>query len=271
MFPLKIPSSSIVKNTVKSAFKGKRVPATLASLTVVFAYYLISMLVSGMASVMNNYFELLAIGIFVISAVFILLPLLLGVVRFFWRLTGGADDNPTAVFYYFSSSFLYKRAIKLALLLAFRCACVTVVCLLPYIIVFTLSNTWIYQFLGTEMPLWVAGMTLLESFLQVTGFFVAFILSLRYYLTPVVAVMDDDLLLLEAVHISVMVSHRSVSAFGGLIASLIGWILLSFFVIPLIYTVPLLLGCYVVHGRFALVNYNLSLDYYEKEGYNLSI
>ena len=270
MFPLKIPSSSIVKNTVKSALKGKRVPATLASLTVVFAYYIVYMLTTSLASVMNDAFKIIATVFFALALIFLVLPLLLGAIRYFWRLTGGADDNPATVFYYFASLFAYRRAVKLILLVIFRLVCVTFVCMLPYFIVNILSDTWLYHLLGTEMPLWVAGMDLLKSFLQVSGICVAVVVSLRYYLVPAIAVMDEDLLLLEAVHISVMVSRRSASAFCGLVASLVGWILLSFFVIPTVYTVPLFIGCYVVHSRFALVNYNLSLDYYEKEGYNLS-
>jgi hypothetical protein len=134
-----------------------------------------------------------------------------------------------------------------------------------------LSNAWIYQFLGTEIPIWVAGLALVEAFLQVAGTFVALIVVAKYYLVPVIAVMDENLLVLEAVHMSVMVSRRSLGAAAGLFCSLIGWVLLSTFVIPLIYTAPLFLGCYVVHGRYALVNYNLSLDYYNRQRYNEAV
>ena len=105
------------------------------------------------------------------------------------------------------------------------------------------------------------------SSLPTTEIVVSFAFLLKYYLTPAIAVMDDDLLLMEAVHISTMVARKSAGSFLSLIASLAGWILLSFLGIPLIYTAPLFFGCYAIHSRYALVNYNLILDFYKKEGY----
>ena len=85
---------------------------------------------------------------------------------------------------------------------------------------------------------------------------------------------EEELLLLEAVHISSMVSKKSLVSFISLIFSLILWIALSVFLIPAVYTLPFVFVCYVVHCRFAITNYNLLIEnfendmsgyYYEKE------
>lgn len=267
MFPSKIPQSSVVKDTVKTAISGKRLSAIFAALSAVFASYILYFFSSGILFVLGESAVWIASIISVFAATFILSPLILGVIRFFWRITADSNDGPAEIFYYFSSFYRYKRSVKLVLVLLFRGGCIVLACLLPFIIVNAVSNTWIYQFLGTEIPLWAAGLELLKEFLKFSGIFLSFVFLLKYYLVPAVVVMDEDLLLLEAIHISVMVSRRSAGAFLSLIASLAGWILISFLGIPLIYTAPLFFGCYAVHSRYALVNYNLSLDFYEKEGY----
>lgn len=267
MFESKIPSSNVVKNTVKTAFSGKMISAIFAALSAVFASYILYFFTMGFFFVLGEDATVIVNVIAVLASVFILAPLFLGVVRFFWRITSDFDEGPAEVFYYFSSAARYKRAIKLVLVLLFRGGCMVLVCLLPFIVVNIISNTWIYQFLGTEIPLWAAGLELLKEFLKFSGIFLSFVFLLKYYLVPAVVVMDDDMLLFEAVHISVMVSRKSLGSFLSLTASLFGWILLSFLGLPLIYTAPLFFGCYAVHSRYALVNYNLSLDFYEKEGY----
>lgn len=268
MFPSRIPTSAVVKSTVKASLKGKGVSATLAALTPFCAYLLFYALISGFSMMLTGYLVWVAVAVLAIFFMFVLHPVILGALRYFWRLTDGADDSPSEVFYYFGSLFLYKRALKCILLMLFKCFTALFTCLLPYLIVSVLSAAWVYQFLGTEMPLWVAGLALVQSFLRMVGIFAGLAVISRYYLLPAITVMDDDMLLLEALHISVMVSRRSVSAFLGVIVSLLGWGLLSLFTAPLIYTAPLFFGCYAVHCRYALVNYNLSLDFYAKDNFN---
>ena len=72
--------------------------------------------------------------------------------------------------------------------------------------------------------------------------------------------MDESLYLMEAMHISEMISKQSISAFASLVVSFIGWFLLSLLGLPLVYTLPFFLISYVVHSRFAIVNYNLNLQ-----------
>lgn len=265
MIPQQIPGGKVVKNIVRASLKDKYVSAIVSSLSPLFAFFAVNLL-SGIWSVpFGNKPGFISAIFFVLSVIFVVCPLFLGSVKFFWRVTEGSDPAPTEIFCYFGSFFLYKRAIKFTLLTCFRLLSTFFICLLPFLIVTVLSNSWLYQFLGTEIPLWVTGLVVLQSFLRIVGIAVALFLSLKDYLSLAVVVMDDDMLLLEAFHISAMVSRRSYASFIGLVFTLLFWIIMSVFLVPLVYTAPLILGCYVVHSRYALVNYNMNLDYYNKE------
>ena len=265
MFPEKIPGSAVVKSTAKAALTGKYLGAAVAALLPVFAYYLLNILTSCAYTVLPERFGIFVTLFSYVFTVFAIFPLFLGVVRFFWRLTDGLEEAPVEAFCYFGSFTLYKRAIKSAFIILFKFLTVFIPSMLPYYVTVLLSNTWLYQFLGTEIPLWVAGLALLSAFLKYAGIFVGLILFARYYLFAAVVVMDDELLLYEAVHISTMISSRSAGAFAALIVSLIGWILLSLLIVPMIYTAPLILSCFVIHCRYTIVNHNRTLEFYSKE------
>lgn len=264
MLQIQVPSSRAVKSTAKANLKGRFITAGVAGMIPYFIYLFIATVI-GIFSMLLRHYDLVSIALIILFGIFLFAPVLLGAVRWFWRLTDDCEDSPQEVFYYFSSLTLYKRALKSTLFLALKCFTAIFTCLIPYLVVSVLSNSWIYQFLGAEIPLWVAGLALVQSFLRVVGILSALAVISRYYLFPALVVMDEDMLLLEAMHISVMVSRRSVSAFIALVLSLLGWIILSFIALPLFYTAPLFFTVYAVHSRYALVNYNQNLDRFKKE------
>lgn len=267
MLQLKIPNSGVVKSTVKAILKGNRIPAGVVG-TIPYLIFLLATAIAGVFAMLLTRVPLVADVILALLIIFLFAPCFLGAIRWFWRATDDCFDNPSEVFHYFSSFFLYKRVMKCVLFIIFKCFTAFFTCLLPYLIVTVISNSWIYKFLGTEVPLWVAGLALVQSFLRVVGIFAGLVVISRYYLFPVIFVMDDDMLLLEAMHISVMVSHRSTVSFIGLVFSFIGIIALSFLTVPVFYTAPILFAAYAVHSRYALVNYNQNLDRFNYRQYN---
>lgn len=265
MFPEKIPGSQVVKSTAGAALAGKYLGAAVAALLPVFAYFLLNIMTSCAYTVLPERYGIFVTLFAILFTAFVIFPLFLGTVRFFWRLTDGLEEAPTEAFFYFGSFALYKRAIKSVFIILFKFLTVFIPSMLPYFVTVLLSNAWLYKFLGTEIPLWVAGLALLSAFLKYAGIFIGLILFARYYLFAAVVVMDDDLLIYEAVHISTMISSRSVGAFAALVVSLIGWMLLSLLIAPMIYTAPFILSCYVIHCRYTIVNYNRTLEFYSKE------
>ena len=264
MLQIQVPKSRAVKSTVKATLKGRLIPAGIAGTIPYFIYLFISAF-AGVFSMILRHFDAVVVLLFSLLGIFLFAPAVLGAARWFWRATDGCEDAPADVFYYFSNFFLYKRALKSILFLGFKCFTATFTCLIPYLVISVLSNSWIYQFLGAEIPLWVAGLALVQSFLRVVGILAAITVASRYYLFIALVVMDENMLLLEAMHISVMVSRRSVSAFITLVFSFIGWILISFLGVPLFYTAPMFFAAYAVHSRYALVNYNQNLNRFKNE------
>lgn len=259
MLQQRIPDSHIVKNTVKASLKGRRISAGIAG-SLPYVIYLVLISMYGVFSLFLIRQQLFLIIIASITALFVFLPVLLGTLRWFWRMADGCEDPLSDIFYYFENFFLYRRAVKCILFLIFKCAVGLFVCLVPFFIVTILSNAWIYQFLGAEIPLWVAGLAVVEAFLRLVGIIAGLLAISRYYLFPALVVMDDNLLLLEAMHSSTIVARRSVGYFVSLAISMIGWIVLSLLMIPIFYTAPIFLTAYVVHARYAVVNYNQNID-----------
>ena len=67
---------------------------------------------------------------------------------------------------------------------------------------------------------------------------------------------DEEMDVNEAVHMSVVISKNTVLDFIYLLFSMLGWVLLSFFFIPLIYTIPLFITVYLTHSSIAVSEYN---------------
>ena len=274
MTPFHIPNSKIVKITAKTALTDIKTDTAVVSLFGIFSILIMSLLTSVISANEGEIFSVLSYGVSVLFSVFVIAPLLLGIIRFFWRMTDGMNDNIPVVFYYFSSRKQYSRALKLTLVMLFRISTVLFVCMLPYGIVGLISGSQIYQLLGFEIPIWAPNLILIRSFLYILGVSAAIFYVSRYYLVPVLVVMNEELLLLEAVHISSMVSKKSLASFLSLLVSLIIWIALTVLLIPAVYTLPFIFVCYVVHCRFAITNYNFFVEdfennmsgyYYEKE------
>ncbi len=263
MLPYRMPPNTVVKITARTALKGRWLEAILASFTGYFGVLILTLGLSlGILTKDGNI--ILASALFaVLFGVFILSPLFLGIIRYFWRLTNSLQDELPSVFHFFSDKTKYSRAIKLCFIMGWRIVTAIFVCMLPYVIVSLLSTDKLYMLIGRDVPIWAPSLILIRAFLYLVGIVCAVIYVLRYYLVPVLVAMNDDMLLLEAVHTSSMVAKRSGGAFFSLALSMLGWIFLTNLIMPALYTLPFIIACYVVHSRFAMANYNLIIDYYE--------
>lgn len=263
MTPFHMPDNKVVKITAKTALRDRKTEAAIVSLLGIFAVLLLSILSSVFSVSSDKAFTVITVVFSILFSVFAVAPLFLGIVRYFWRMTDGAKDGLSSVFFYFGSKKGYIRALKLIFVVGWRVLTAAVVCMLPYAVVSAISGSELYRILGYEVPLWVPNFALIRSFLYILGISAAILYVARYYLAPILVVMDEDMLLLEAVHISSMVSKKSVGSFISLLLSLIVWIVLTALLIPAVYTLPFVLACYVIHCRFAIINYNLLIDNYE--------
>jgi hypothetical protein len=69
-------------------------------------------------------------------------------------------------------------------------------------------------------------------------------------------VSDESLEVSEVLHLSSVISKQSLLDFVFFCFSLFGWIILSFLVIPLVFTLPFILVSYLVYSSYAIKAFN---------------
>lgn len=246
-------TSAVVKSTVKVALKGKWLKAIICGL-VPFFVWLIIVLLSDVISQAAG--DTAGMVLNILLCVFMLAPLILGTFRFFWRLLCDADDNCIIIFHYFSSRQLYFRAMRLTLALILRAVLFGAVLFLPSAIVDLFSGTWIYDMLQMPIPMWVSNLWMVSVFLKAVAAILLFFVMLRYYMAPMLIVSDENMETAEAIHMSAEISKTTSLEFLLLILSVIGWVILSAFFIPVFFTFPYFIALYLVHCRFCVAYYN---------------
>ncbi len=250
------PSSSVIKKNALSALKnnwGTAIAVSMIFFCFVFAIMLIGSFVGGLVSS-----QILNVVIYIMGAVIfvaVCVPLIFGIIRFFWHMADSGKTDVNDVFMYFSSSKMYFRAFHITLLLLAKILIIALLMYLPSIIVWLASTDAVKNVLKFT-PLWMGNLWIIVAFLRVLGFVLTAIIALKYYLAPFVFVINDTIEPIEAIHLSSKAAALSVWNFVGLICTLIGWIILTMLAIPAFFTVPYFIMCYVVHSHFAVFNYN---------------
>lgn len=256
--------SNVIKATAKTALKGNMVKAIISSMVLIFCsifnYYMSSLTGVFGGNVFSEIF-------FVCFSALMIFPLMLGVLRFFWRMILGCDDSPISVFYYFSSINSYLKTIKFLFAIFLKLLPIAIVLFLPAIFVWLLSQSFLFDFLNIPIPLWSRNLEYAIIFTKTLSTVLLILLSLRYYISPVLFVADKDIDVWEALHMSSVVSKKTSLDFIYLFFSFTGWILLSVFVMPLVYTLPYMLTAFVVHSRFSIVEYNSHIENVSEEKY----
>lgn len=249
--------NSVVKLTAKTALKNNWLKCIAASLSLIFSC-LISLIAADYASYISNdavgYIFLAAVGIFLIF------PLFLGVVRFFWRMIFGADDMQLVIFHYFSDKEKYKRALRLSASLAIRAVGFAAVMFLPAIVIDIFSGVKVYDMMDIPIPIWTGNLYYLTVFLKTVASVVLFFVMSRYYLAPILVVADEDMDVAEAMHMSCTLSRDTGLDFIYLIFSFLGWLLVSVLIFPLVFTLPYFTTSICVHARFAVAEYNKKVE-----------
>ncbi len=256
--------SPVVKITAKTALKGKWVNSIIVTTILLFSVF-ISYNVSSVISVVMG--ELAANILFLLMGLFVVCPIVLGSFRYFWRILFDADDNPISVFHYFSNKTLYKRGISLIISIAFRALLFGLLLNIPTFIVEAMTHSFLYELIGLSIPVWAANLTNVTVFLKVLSSVILFFVMLKFYIAPVLLVADDKMDSAEAIHMSSVISKKTSIDFIYLALSFLGWIGASFFVVPMIFTVPYMITSYLVHTRFSIAEYNIHIESLTKQNY----
>ncbi len=257
-------ANSTVKKTAREALKNNKIKV-FAVCSEVLVCYLINLNISSCLYIIGG--NIFANTFFVILNFFMFFPILLGSLRFFWRMFCGVCDNPISVFYYFTSKDNYKKALSLSFKIAIKALIVGVLLSIPYFAVSIISSVKTYDFLNVTIPLWTANLANLTVFLKSLAIIGTIFSILKYYLAPMLMVVDENMEVNEAIHMSVVISKRTTLDFVSLFFSMIGWILLSLLFIPLLYTLPLFIMVYLTHCSFAVGEYNEHISKLNAQGF----
>lgn len=257
-------ASSTIKKNAKNALKNnftKSIVVSSALLLCYLIYYCISS---------STYFiggDILSSVFFIIISLFMFSPVLLGCLRFFWRFLCGVEDNPVAIFNYFTSKELYLKALKLAVNFAIKVVLYYIIMSIPFYIVTAISSIKTYEILNITTPLWTANLSNIAVFLRTIATVGTVFLMLKYYLAPMLIIADENMDVPEAMHMSVVISKNTMLDFIYLVFSLLGWVLLSLLFIPLIFTLPLFITVYLTHCSFAVNEYNEHIKKINQENF----
>lgn len=248
--------NNVIKITALTALKGNFLKAIFVCLVFLFSIFLGPLIFSLVSIFAGEVVTTILEVLYFILAVY---PIFLGALRYCWRVLFSADDNPVSIFYYFSSGKLYIKAIKLLIQIALRFVLPLLLVSLPVLFVRLISLGKIFEMMNMSIPLWSPNLTYVSVFLSTLGFVTIFLYSLKFYLAPILFVADDNIDTAEAIHMSTVISKKTSLEFLYLIFGFLGWIFISVFIIPLVFTLPYFLTSYAVFARFAITEHNMSL------------
>lgn len=255
------PSSKAVKTTALQLLKGNWVTAAAAAMIPVF-FVLLSLSAAGsLSTVLSNTAANVVISLLTLAVLFLVgIPIFLGTLKYYWNFAYCENADIKTVFSYFSSFNMYSRAIKTMAFVLIRAFGVSVICLLPSGIIDFIANGGMNDIMKNGIPLWFTNLWIIALFLRGIGIAVILFYSFKYYLVPFLLVINDQNTVEQIITASKMASKKSSIGFAGLIFGLLGWTLISFFVVPLVFTLPYIIMCYTVHSRFAVFFYNNTLN-----------
>lgn len=198
---------------------------------------------------------------------FFCVPLLYGVLRWFWFTASGEDIPVNEIFFYFSRTREYIRSISLGFRIFCRIVGILFVCFLPSGIISVLCRPALYDMLNFAMPFFVSSLWSLGNVLTLFGTILSTILLLRYFAAPILMINDNNISPQEALHLSSIISKQVNGKTFGFLLSFFGWAILSLLVIPLLYILPFFMASYAIYCKYIIENYNRVAELQNKTYY----
>lgn len=246
-------TSGLVKNDAKEALKNNWLCAVITGCILTFLVLICILAAELLMTILGVFVSQIIILLF---GFFVITPLFLGVLKLFWGIFNKVEQNPVNVFYYFSSYEKYLKSIKVFLYMFLKVLPLGIVFHIPAIAVWLISQNFTFELLDMATPLWASNLQYIGNFLFFAAALATFIFSFRYYMAPMLIVVDDNMVPLEAINMSSVISKRSSLEFVSLLFSLFGWIVLGLLIMPLPVILPYLIMCYIVHVCFVINEYN---------------
>lgn len=267
-----LPSNFAVKTTAKTALKNKwpqAVTVCMMFVAVFLVQIFFEQLLYDVALKLGKQLDeigFLAFGVWenllsvsltlcsLAMTFFVVFPLLLGVIRWFWRLTDGVTDSVGVAFYYFGSGDRFKKAVALFFGLVWRNFLIVLVSFIPFFAAVVLTNL-AAEYDINQMMLFGAD---LGNAINTIFLFVGYVLflgaALRYYTVLWTAVAYPDLSVKEVFEFSVKTAKGTKSVYLLFAVSFTGWAVISLLALPLLFTLPYFFAANAVFSRLVITN-----------------
>ncbi len=247
-----MPGNGAVKHTAK-VFLSKNWPSLIAVSFLSLAAMFIGLYAEAALFALTGLSAAWLTTLFIIVYNwFLLFPLILGVLRFAWRVVSENEPKLDAVFYYFSSASAFFSSLKFSLGLTVRIVFCAIIAFFPAIAT-EVSIAYFGDFANGSAQM---HLMFLSTVLAICGIALFVVLSSRYYIAPFLFAGTNKLGTEEIFHLSKIISRHTAGSFIVLIIGMLGWIILSAFGITLVYTMPYMLLAYTVHCRYAVYFHN---------------
>ncbi len=270
MYINKWAAKQSAKKTLKDKWLMAAVVFTVAA-TICIAYILVSSLVvlvfraNGVWSAifpsksesLFNPRDISTTLITVAVKLLVLLPVILGLLRWFWRACCGMYDGVETLFYYFSSKNAYLRALKATVIFWSASIAAGFACMLPAYITFLVASPDLYQFFGGNMPSLFGAAGALVQLLRRMGYVALVFVWARLINYLPMVVIYDDVKPEKLFPITMRVFAHCTTQTIGFIFGFFGYILLSVLLIPLVFVGPYITTSYMMYVKFVVNNYNI--------------
>lgn len=179
-----------------------------------------------------------------VLALLLLSPIYTGFVRVFSGIAEGKKIDPGDIFYYFDDKMKYKNAVKFMTGVIVKAFGLLILCNLVGIGLVVVSQ----GDNGENIPVWLGIVFMvigsLAAFLCIHYFAFSVMLFSYYGYDPV-----------NAVSFGAKVAKGNTQKLINLTASFIGWILLTFFVVPFVYVYPYMTCSYFLSVKYIIEQY----------------
>lgn len=260
-------SSKTIKSTARTNLRGNWAQACVVAivlLSAVFVSLLLGELIIGVFEpvVFGTKGDYTLIGFFIALAVsistFVLsLPVIQGVVRWFWALIIDSELPLSELFYYYSSPKLLSKTLMLYVRVIVRYIVTAVICFAPAVAIWFAGNNALQKLREYTDALPLFSIKPLAIFFALIGliFFLKFAFKTSF--SMVLIVIDEQLDYVDAIALSKKICTKKRFLRVYIILSYSGWLLVSLLGITMLYTLPFMLCSYVVSARFAITNYRI--------------
>ncbi len=258
-----LPSSKVIKNTARKQLKNNWTQAIIAVSVLLLAVILAAVwgsmalaLLSGIKMV-NGLFSsaawFLATAFGTTISLSIIIPLMQGVVRWFWFLGLEKELPLSEAFYYFSEWSLFSKSLILGLRFLGRVILTFFICSLPAAAVFSAAESEDANALLLRV---------LAILLLLLGSLITVRAALSYCLAPIALVINEELQPHDAIEISKSIVSANKGACFFVALSFLGYGLISILGITLIYTLPFVFVSYSVFVRFLITGHRFEAARY---------